>query len=163
MVRRDPFDVFRLLGIIYGAIGLIFGILGVAFVLKGTGGELGTVGTVFSILGASFLFLGGGFLGAYAVRRRRDRALMESGRYIWGEVVDISPNYRVRVNGRSPMVFTVRHRDSRGNEHLFRSRNVDIYRDERLLGKQVKIYIRDERFRTYYVDLDPILPNYIKH
>ena len=37
------------------------------------------------------------------------------------------------------------------------------FRDPELLGKKVKVYVENDNFKHYYVDVDEILPKYVEH
>ena len=156
-------SALKIIGIIYSCIGGVFALLGGAFLYWGSGSPLAMVGSVFALLGGIFLVLGLVFLLVELRRKRCFDALIEGQRYIWAEVVDVAVNRTVQINGRSPIVLTARYTDPSGREHTFRSRNIRHYRDQRLIGKQVRIYIRDEGYSPYYMDAEPLIPQTIEH
>ena len=80
-----------------------------------------------------------------------------------GEIVDILPNYNVRVNDRCGYTVMVRHIDSRGNIHIFHSSNQKSYIDKSVIGKSVKVYYENDSFENYYLDLEGVLPAVIEH
>ena len=43
--------------------------------------------------------------------------------------------------------------------------SIDIryYRDERLLGRQVRVYVPETGFRPYYMDVEALLPETVEH
>ena len=120
------------------------------------------MGRVFTLLGSVFLILGCVFLVIRASRRKREAALVAQDRYIWAQICDIAVNRNIQVNGRSPVVFIARYSED-GREHLFRSGNIRYYRDERLLGKQVRVYIPENGYKPYYMDVEELLPETIEH
>ena len=126
------------------------------------GSDLAVIGIVFTAIGSLFLVLGCVFLLIKASRRRRQAALVAENRYIWAQICDITVNRNIQVNGRSPVVFTARYSEG-GREHLFRSGNIRYYRDERLLGKQVRVYVPENGFRPYYMDVEELLPETVEH
>ena len=161
-MRKRTVSALGIIGAVYAFIGSIFGILGGSFLYFGEGGELSTVGTVFSILGSAFLVLGCILLLIKVSRRKRQAALVAENRYVWAQICDITVNRNIQVNGRSPVVFTARYSEG-GREHLFRSGNIRYYRDERLLGKQVRIYVPENGLKPYYMDVEELLPETVEH
>lgn len=143
-------------------LGLPYSIMGGLFVVIGI--VVGLVilqewifGLCFGGIGLVFLILGIVFLKREHRKRQIARKLFEDGRYIWGEVVEVAPNYNIRVNNRHPYVAKVRYVDTAGMVHIFKSPDIFQYLDETVLHKQVKIYVEDDRYDRYYVDMDEIL------
>ena len=157
-------NALRILGIVYVILGGVFLAIGIGMLFLGTDElDLKIVGGVFTLLGGIIGLLGGIFLAVeYGKQKRADR-LIASGRYLWGQVVDCQMNYNVRVKGRSPVIFVVKYVDGRGVSHIFRSHGVNTYRDPDYIGKQVKVYVSDDSFRHYYVDVEELLPNMVEH
>ena len=150
-------------------IGVIYAILGAGVVVLGGGLWLGLkedaalAGIILVGVGGIFLILGVIFLLVELGKLRRANRLLASGRYIWGEIIDCVPNYNVRINGRNPYVALVRYRDGSGVAHLFKSSSRMLYPDPAIMGRQVKVYVSDDRFRHYYVDLEGVLPPVVEH
>ena len=150
-------------------IGVIYAILGAGVVVLGGGLWLGLkedaalAGIILVGVGGIFLILGVIFLLVELGKLRRANRLLASGRYIWGEIIDCVPNYNVRINGRNPYVALVRYRDGSGVAHIFKSSSRKLYPDPAILGRQVKVYVSDDRFRHYYVDLEGVLPPVVEH
>ena len=159
---RRSVSALGIIGAIYAVIGGVFSLIGGSFLYFGEGTELAVVGIVFAMIGSVFLILGCVFLLILTSRRKRQTALVEENRYIWAQICDITVNRSVQVNGRSPVVFIARYSEG-GREHLFRSENIRYYRDERLLGKQVRVYIPEKSFKPYYMDVEELLPEIIEH
>lgn len=157
-------NALRILGIVYVILGGVFLTIGIGMLFLGTDElDLKIVGGVFTLLGGIIGLLGGIFLAVeYGKQKQADR-LIASGKYIWGQVVDCQMNYNVRVKGRSPVIFVVKYVDGRGVSHIFRSHGVNTYRDPDYIGKQVKVYVSDDSFRHYYVDVEELLPNMVEH
>ncbi|MBO5078508.1 MAG: hypothetical protein J6B67_02345 [Oscillospiraceae bacterium] len=153
-----------------GIVSIVFGSLGIIYLLLGTGLHFfpteeddPTAGTVFAVLGAAFVLSAVIIFLCMLANRKCLQRIVNAGRYIWGEIVDIVPNYNVRINGRNSYVVLVRYADSRGTTHIFRSRDQKTYPDRSIVGKQVKVYYETEDFKRYYVDLDGALPRVIEH
>ena len=152
-----------IIGIIYTALGGTFVILGIALAALLRDSDAFMVGLIFGGIGAIFLILGIIFLIVELCKKKRSDALLASGHYILGEVVDIAANINVNVNGRYPYHIIVQYIDPHGVRHIFRSPGLRIFRDPELLGKKVKVYVEDDNFKHYYVDVDEILPKYVEH
>lgn len=152
-----------LLGIIYPIVGGVFLMVGLAFWLAGTDEELTLLGMIFTGIGGLFLLLGVIFLSVELSRLRRNNRLLSAGRYVWGQIVQVVPNYNVRIRGRHPQIAMVRYRDSRGVDHIFKSESLKIYPDPAIVGKQVKVFISDDTCRRYYVDMDGVLPHGVEY
>lgn len=157
------YSVVWFLGVIYSVLGAVFLILGGILVslLRETDGWI--CGVIFSGIGGLFFLLGVVFLAiAFRDQRRADK-LVAGGRYLWGQIAALEPNYNIRINGRNPYTVAVRYVDSAGTVHIFRSRNIHGFPDSALIGKQVKVYIRDDKMYPYYVDLEGVLPRVVEH
>ena len=152
-----------IIGIIYTALGGTFVILGIALSALLRDSDAFMVGLIFGGIGAIFLILGIIFLIVELCKKKRSDALLASGHYILGEVVDIAANINVNVNGRYPYHIIVQYIDPHGVRHIFRSPGLRIFRDPELLGKKVKVYVENDNFKHYYVDVDEILPKYVEH
>ena len=112
------------------------------------------VGAVCLITGAACLF--------FEVKRRIcTKELFNSGKYIKAEIVDITINYLLGVPANFPLghpyIVECRYHDAKGEEHTFYSRNLYFDPKPFLKQKMVKVYIKDEDFKPYYVDIDEVL------
>lgn len=144
---------YTILGGVFTAVGLVAGILSGEWIFA----------VCFSGIGLIFLVLGIVFLSRERKKRQAAKRLYESGRYIWGEVVETTPNYNIRVNNRHPYVAKVRYVDAAGVIHIFTSGNLYRYPDFSVMHRQVKVYVEDDRYQAYYVDMDEILPDVQEH
>lgn len=152
-----------IIGIIYTALGGTFVILGAALAALLRDSDAFMVGLIFGGIGAIFLILGIIFLIVELCKKKRSDALLASGHYVLGEVVDIAANINVNVNGRYPYHIIVQYIDPHGVRHIFKSPSLRIFRDPELLGKKGKVYVENDNFKHYYVDVDEILPKYVEH
>ena len=151
-----------IIGAVFGFIGVVFLTIGLVLYFQATASDAVTVSLVFMPLGAAFLAFGIVFLSATFSQKRRHDRLVAGGRYIWGEIVEFTPNYSVQVNGRHPRIAIVRYEDASGI-HIFRSRNLYHYPDVSAVGRKVKVYIQNQQYKPYYVDIDSALPRVIEH
>ena len=147
-----------LTSIIFGIMGLVYLGISIPMLLIDDFSSVFVIPLIFSIV-ADILCSIAAVMGYLEIKKRRqiDR-MIQDNRYIWGEVVDISQNFNVRINNRHPYVVTVRYQDRRGMIHNFNSRNIMHYVDRAIMGKQVRVYYADDSFKTYHVDIDPLLP-----
>lgn len=152
-----------IVSIVFGVLGLIYLILGMALSIFPIDEADAIVGMVFAILGGVFLLVALIIFFCTLLRKKHLQTILETGRYLWGEIVDIVPNYNVRINDRCGYTVMVRHIDSRGNIHVFRSSIQKSYIDKSVIGKQVKVYYENDSFKNYYVDLEGVLPAVIEH
>jgi len=157
-------SALSIVGIVFSILGAVYTILGVIlWNVPSLEGEDALVGPIFFGIGCLFLVLGVIFLMVEQAKKKQTEALIAGGRYIWGELTEFVPNYNVRVNGRNPYVAVVRYRDAQGIIHVFRSRNLRVFPDTAAIGKQVKVYIKDDSFKPYFVDLTGVMRHVVEH
>ena len=156
----EKHDILFWLGLPYAIIGGVFAVIGLTVAVLA---QEWIFGLCFGGIGLVFLILGIIFLRRESRKRQTAKQLFESGRYIWGEVIELTPNYNVRINNRHPYIAKVRYVDAVGTIHIFESPNLYRYPDTSVLQKQVKVYVEDDRFEKYYVDMDEILPDVREH
>lgn len=150
----EKHDILFWLGLPYAIIGGVFAVIGLTVAVLS---QEWIFGLCFGGIGLIFLILGIIFLCRESRKRQTAKQLFESGRYIWGEVIELIPNYNVRINNRHPYIAKVRYVDAAGMVHIFKSPDIFQYLDQTVLHKQVKIYVEDDRYDRYYVDMDEIL------
>ncbi len=153
-----------------GNISLIFSCIGAMFMLVGIlclcfpqDGDDRKVGIIFSVLGIAFLLTALTVLLVLIGQAQKKRRAITGGKYIYGEVVDVVPNFCWNYNCRPTFTVLTRHIDHKGVIHIFRSPNLKTYPDRSILGRKVKIYYQDDSFKQYEVDLDSGFPKVIEH
>ncbi len=170
--RKPKFSLSALdiIGLIFAPIGAIFIFIGVIVSAyakahpENVTGDPGIFLPVFGGIGLLFFVLGLVFLIVTFHKRMLQAQLLQEGYCITAQITSCNPNYNVRVNGRCPYVAECSYMDpATGVVHLFRSRNV--YFDPTMIvnGMDVPVYVRPDDFRHYYVDLDAVLPQVVKH
>ena len=153
-----------IVAIVFTVLGGIYFFLGIGLSLQPADGEEYTASIVFAVLGGAFLAIALTLWIYTALQRKRLQAIVDSGKYIWGEITDIICNYQVQVNNRYPYYMVlVRYIDRHGAIHLFRSTSLKTYPDRSVIGKQVKIYYKDETYKHYYIDVEGVFPKVIEH
>ena len=148
-------------GLILGFMGIVYLILGVCLWMN-LEEEVGIIGIIFTVVGGLLLLLALIFLMIVLKKHRNTQKLVESGRYIWGDVVDCVPNYNVRVNGRHPYRLIVQYRDAMGVIHVFKSRDIYTYIVPEALNRKVKVYVSED-YKQYYVDAEDALALIVEH
>lgn len=156
-------SALKIIGYIYAGMGGVFVILGLSLWNVLTEDNLPLIGIIFSGIGSIFLILGIIFLVIENKKQKMADRLLAEGRYIMGEVADLTWNHNVTINGRHPTVVLVRCVDSHGQIHIYRSRNINSYVDPCVIGKPVRVYTQAIGSKEYYVDLDGVLPQVIEH
>lgn len=151
-------------------VGIVFTVMGAAYLGVGIFAfirEKGESDVLFQILfgGLGFVFLIAGliFLFLEIRKRQRNNRLLRSGNYILAEISEIVWCTNIRVNSRHPYVAMCRYQDMEGNVHLFRSRYLYFDPEPLLKDRTVRVYVENGNFRHYYVDIDEVLPNVIRH
>lgn len=153
-----------------GIVALVFSIMGFLFLLFGVLCQFfpededdKIVGIVFSIIGLVFLVSALILLVVLIAGQCKKQKVFSNGKYLWGEIVDIVPNYYMSYGWRPAYTVLTRYIDGNGTIHIFRSSNLKSYPDRSLLGRKVKIYYQDESFKQYYVDLESGFPRIMEH
>lgn len=145
--------VFSMLGAAFTAIGAVLALYPHAL-QEAHPGDAAVVVTVFCCIGIPFLLAGIAVAAVSVGRRIAIKRVVDAGDYVLADVMDIRPNYSVRVNGRCPYELECHYRDPQTGElHVFRSRNLFFYPGE-LAGKQVRVYVDLDRMKRYYVDVE---------
>lgn len=155
-------SVLQIIALVFSVLGGVYALLGGIFIASGEP-VLRTVGSIFVPVGVVFLTIALLLLLLAYRKKKRAQALLSAGRYVWAEVVDVVPNRSVRVNRRYCCNLVARYVDGSGISHIFKSPNLNRYRDPGFLGKQVKIYYEDPSFSEYYMDVDGVLGTSIEH
>ena len=156
-------NAWTIAGGVFAFIGVIYSLLGIVLSQFPEDQDDATVGIVFAILGGVMLALAVCIMLYGMHYRKRLQKIVENGKYLWGEITDIVPNYHARINNRNPYNVLVRYQDRNGVVHIFRSVNQNTYPDRSIIGKQVKVYYENEEFKRYYVDLEGVLPTVMEH
>lgn len=160
--RGRSVSAMTILGTVFTFLGALFLALGTVLACK-LPEDVKIVGFIFTMVGAPFLILGVVFLCVQSGKKRTAKRLAASGRFVWGDIVGLSRNNSVRVNGRHPVILSVRFQDPYGRTHMFKSWDLMIPPDESWIGKKVKIYYAGDNFQKYYVAAEELTRGYIYH
>lgn len=152
--------VLKILGLVYLPLGLMFLILGIAL---GISVDIPVFLPVFGILGTVFTILGAVFLTIEHNKQKQAQKLVDSGKFFWAEVVEVTRQYNVRINGRCPYILVVKVVAPDGQTHLFRSHPINRLVLPDVMGKQVRVYAEEGNLKNYYVYVEPLLEKFIMH
>lgn len=155
-----------IVGLVFTIIGAVFLVLGIILGI-GLRSELGSESIVFTFtfggMGLLFFAFGLGFLITLGNQKRTAQRLLENGNYVVAEIFDISQEYNVRVNGRHPFIINCKYEAMDGTVHIFKSRYLYFNPEPLLKNNVVRVYVDNDNFKKYYVDIDEVLPKIINH
>jgi len=109
------------------------------------------------LFGIGFLILGGILFGRTVFRNLRHSRLKKNGRAIMADITDFGRDASVSVFGRNPFVAMLHYIDEFGEDHEFVSGVLYRDRSAELTGKQIPVYIMNDNYSKYYVDLNSVL------
>lgn len=162
-IRKPKYSMTGLLltGIMLMVLGLCFLIMGCTYFTAVHNPQVDCLedACIFCVGGAVFLIAGMlGLLFEYQ-KRIRIKALYTAGYYIMAEITDICINYFLTVinNCPHPYIVMCRYRDAKGEEHLFKSRNIYFDPKPFIKERMVKVYVKGGEFKYYYVDIDEVI------
>ena len=159
-------NAMSIVGLVFTIIGAIFLVLGIALGI-GLRSELGMESFVFLFtfggMGSLFFTLGLVFLITLGNQKKNAQRLLDNGNYVVAEIFDISQNYNVSVNGRHPFVVSCKYEAVDGTVHIFKSRYLYFNPEPLLKNNVVRVYVDNDNFKKYYVDIDEVLPTIVEH
>jgi len=148
-------------GIVFSFIGLVYILVGIG--LHGVDEDLPLFLGIFGGLGLLFFLLGAVFLYFWLKKLALQQKAYDSGDYFTCPITRISVDRSVQVNRNSLQYAVAEVSDpSTRTVHVYRSRGMR-YCPEALVGTPVKIYRDRENPKSYYMDIDEILPKVIVH
>lgn len=159
-------SVWLIIGIVFTIVGAVFlaVLIGLFFCLRKIDSMTfwGFL-LVFGIMAPIFLVIGLWCFVHEIGKKRQSNRLLNAGNYIMAEITEVTFNGAVRVNGKHPFIIKCIYQDMEGNIHIFTSR--DLFFDPRpfLKDQQVKVYVDADNYNHYYVDVDSVLPQVIRH
>ena len=97
----------------------------------------------------------GYIIGSRAGKRERLRQwLIQDGNYVWADIMDVSPNHVVRINGRHPYVLRCKYRHSDGETYIFKSQYLRYDPSSMFPDGRIKVWFDRDNIKNYYVDVD---------
>lgn len=153
-----------LFGSIFGGVGAVFTIIGLIMTANidalinspNSSGDVRILPIVFTGMGLLFVAIGVPFIVIDIKKNIAIKKAIAAGYYIYAKVVEIRPNYNVRINGRHPYVLECQYEDpSTGAIHVFVSGSM-MYAPEQLLDTDVKVWVDRNNYGIYKVDLEGV-------
>jgi len=107
------------------------------------------MGLIFSCIGAMFLV-------AYSKKNKLKKRLIENGRYIFADIVNVQQDHSIKINGRYLFIIECKYSDG-VNDYRYASYPIN-YDPTHLIGTKIRIWIDRMDNAVYYVDTDSIKP-----
>jgi hypothetical protein len=144
--------VFTILGAVFSTVSISCGFLFAAQHQQNNDALVLTI--VFTCIGLPLLFIG--ILLTIIAKKKKDavQKLIDEGNYVMADVIDITPNMGVEVNGMPTYILMCSYVDPVTNyRYSFQSRNL-TYEPKELAGTKIRVYIDKDDISHYYVDVD---------
>jgi hypothetical protein len=152
---RLDLSVLKIIGFILITLAVIFTVVGIiCFTL----GKWAVLAIPFFGLGSQFIVIGGIFITSESKRQQKIQAIIKQGNYIEAEITEITQNLAFEEDGEYPYVINAKYEDEAGCVHLFRSYNLNFNPEGMLLSSIVRIYVKKDDYKYYYMDTNSILP-----
>ena len=154
-----------IVGLIFSIIGAIFLVLGIVLFtgLKEEMTDAFMFLFIFSGIGLIFFLIGILFLMIQLSKKKMSQRLLENGNYVVAEIFDITQEYNVTVNGRHPFVINCKYEAMDRTIHIFKSKYLYYNPKSLLKNNAVRVYVDNNNYKKYYVDIDEVLPKVENH
>ena len=155
-----------IVGIVFTIIGVFFLILGIILGI-GLRSEIGMESFAFLFafggMGLLFFTLGLVCLITLGNQKKNAQRLLDNGNYVVAEIFDISQNYNVSVANKHPFMVSCKYETVDGTVHIFKSRYLYFNPEPLLKNNVVRVYVDNDNFKKYYVDIDEVLLTIVEH
>jgi hypothetical protein len=152
---RLDLSVLKVIGFILITLAVIFTVVGIICLALG---KWAVLAIPFFGLGSQFIVIGGIFITSESKQKQKIQAIIKQGNYIEAEITEITQNLAFEEDGEYPYVINAKFEDETGCVHLFRSYNLNYNPEGMLLSQIVRIYVKKDDYKYYYMDLSSILP-----
>jgi hypothetical protein len=152
---RLDLSVLKVIGFILITLAVIFTVVGIICLALG---KWAVLAIPFFGLGSQFIVIGGIFATSESKQKQKIQAIIKQGNYIEAEITEITQNLAFEEDGEYPYVINAKYEDETGCVHLFRSYNLNFNPEGMLLSQIVRIYVKKDDYKYYYMDLSSILP-----
>jgi len=112
---------------------------------------------LFGGMGAIFFAIGAVLIKKHLALEKRKATLISSGYYIMADVIEVSRNIKISMNGRNPFVIHA-HYSENGKNYFFKSHNI-LFNPSPFLDEKIRIYLDRNDYGIYYVDVDSLIQN----
>ena len=132
--------------------------------LNGTG-DVEMLPFIFALVGLIGFATGCGLLTAYFRKQTMLKRLLRNGVSVTADIIGFPVDYSIRVNRMPVYRVECRYQDpADGVVHIFRSEPITIDPSPFVRVDTVRVYVdREDDYRTYYVDVNSILPEIRQH
>lgn len=168
MKIRPALNVQLLVGWIFSINGFVFAAMGILFFFFGDRNSVEgsfddpvknfyMLTGIFTAMGLLFLAVGMFFVIKEISKKRRRKALLNTGYRIYGTISETYPDIKISINGIHPNYVVCRYEDPVTlRTEFYRSLNycVDL---SGAIGMTVSIYLDPNNHSSYYMDFDPNL------
>lgn len=170
-MKESKISFNLLFGGIFFFIGLLFFVLGICFGINidslrtspNMDGDPVLLVAIFTGMGALFMVIGAPFLFKAVKNNSTRRRLLQTGYYVMAKVTEINVDYSVTVNGRHPFFFLCEYTDAfTCVTHVFKSPEV-MHADDSVIGNDIRVYVDQNNFDQYYVDVTSVHGNKVFH
>ena len=113
------------------------------------------LGIIFFLIGIIILVIKGN-------KKKLKTRLVENGRKVYADIDEVTINWGYSVNRKHPYNIICKWQESSGNIYLFKSENVWFEPDSIIEARNIKqlpVYIDEDDFKKYYVEIDSIVEN----
>lgn len=152
---RLSLSALKAIGFVLIALAVIFTVAGIIAVATV---KWAVLVIPFFGLASQFIVIGGIFITSESKRQQKIQAIIKDGNYIEAEITEITQNLAFEEDGECPYVINAKYEDETGCVHLFRSYNLNFNPEGMLLSNIVRIYVKKDDYKYYYMDTTSILP-----
>lgn len=125
--------------------------------------EAAGIMSVFVIPGVVLVFAGAMIILLDIRKKQVAKKVMKDGNYVLAEVIEVMDDYSNRINGRPSFVVKCQYVDSIGTVHIFKSDNLEMNPSVYLNSQLVKVYVNEDNFDNYHVDIEGSMQNIQYH
>lgn len=159
---------FIMSGVVFAFFGLVFFLTGawIAFFLDPNApgvtveGDPKIFGIVFMLFSSIFIAIGVWQIVKEVKSANKNKRLVEQGTLYWAQVTNISQNFNVAINGRSPYFVECSCVDAMGLCRNFVSHDVMRLPSTFGIGSTVAVYVNPDVDDEYCVDVNQYTPAY---
>ena len=163
--------IFFLCGCIFSIVGTIFLIVFVLLITNWDAvsargrGDVWILPLIFGALSVLLLVIGMGLLRQFRRSKEKVQRLLARGEYVIANITGFPIDYRMYVNGMPTFRIECSYRDPEtGVLHIFQSENLLFDPAYTVEAQTVRVYVdKSTGYRDHYVDVDPILPQVMRH
>lgn len=165
-MKSKQFNLIRLLAVIYTVLGTAM-LIGSIFLMIASlqpsvdGSSLSDLplgaGLILALLGLIFSGVGYGILIYNYKKKIQKKRLMETGKCIHADIIDVGIKRNFTVNGRHPYFITCQYIDN-SSIYLFESEHIWFNPTSLVADKTVEVFVEPRDYKQYYVNTASLIP-----